>query len=140
MNIRFFCYDFIGSFTLCKGTTSYNFTFELKTDLPSTFAGDYGKVKYSMEFVVDKPWFNEKQKCELTIIRTVNLNYVPDTRKLFENQLTKNYGLLDAAPISLHVKVPKRGFLLGEPIPITVIETEVFLEIRINIFSVKSSI
>lgn len=110
----------VGSFTLGKGTTSYNFTFELKTDLPSTFSGDYGKIKYNMEFVVDKPWFNETRRIDLIIKRTLNLNYVPDTRKSFENQLTKNYGLLESGPISLHVLVPKNGFLLGEPIPITV--------------------
>lgn len=114
--------SFIGSFTLCKGTTSYNFTFELKTDLPSTFSGDYGKIKYNMEFVVDKPWFNESRRIDLIVKRTLNLNYVPDTRKSFENQLTKNYGLLESGPISLHMFVPRSGFLLGEPIPITVMK------------------
>lgn len=113
--------SFIGSFTLCKGTTSYNFSFELKADLPSTFTGDYGKIKYNMEFVVDKPWFNDQQKIDLVIIRSVNLNHTPGTLQSFEHQETKNYGLLESGPISLHVVVPKLGFVVGDQIPIKVI-------------------
>lgn len=105
---------------LCKGTTSYNFSFELKADLPSTFTGDYGKIKYNMEFVVDKPWFNDNQKIDLIIMRTVNLNHIPGTIKSFEHQEIKNYGLIESAPITLHITLPKLGYVIGEQIPLSV--------------------
>lgn len=100
---------------------SYRFSFELKSDLPSTFSSECGEIKYKMKFVVDKRWFNEKQKIPLYIVRTVNLNFIAETLQPFELQLTKNYGLITSSgPISLHVSIPKRGFVLGDNIPIKV--------------------
>lgn len=74
-----------------------------------------------MKFVVDKRWRCDKQTIVLNIIRTVNLNLIEGTLLPFENQLTKTYGFVDSRPISLHVSVPKRGFILGDKIPIKVI-------------------
>ncbi|XP_055313585.1 arrestin domain-containing protein 17-like [Sitodiplosis mosellana] len=99
---------------------SYRFSFELKSDLPSTFRSEYGEIKYKMKFVVDKRWWNEKQKITFKVIKNVNLSQIPATLQPFENQLTKTYGMIDSGPISLHVAIPKRGFILGEKIPITV--------------------
>lgn len=99
---------------------SYPFSFELKSDLPSTFRSEYGEVKYRMKFVIVKRWINLKQKISFKVIKNVNLNQIPASLQPFENQLTKSYGLVDAGPISLHVSIPKRGFTLGEKIPITV--------------------
>ncbi|XP_031621643.1 uncharacterized protein LOC116339750 [Contarinia nasturtii] len=114
---------------------SYRFSFELKTDLPSTFASDCGEIKYKMKFVVDKRWFNEKQKIPLHIIRSVNLNFIPDTLQPFELQLTKNYGYLTSSgPISLHVSIPKRGFVLGDKI---LIKATVCNSSKINVEKVK---
>lgn len=79
-----------------------------------------------MKFSIDKRWLTDKQKIDLKIIKTVNLNQIPETLKPYENQLTKTYGLVDSGPISLHVSVPKRGFVLGEKIPITVCQQSFF--------------
>lgn len=73
-----------------------------------------------MKFVVDKRWFSDKDKVKLKIIKNVNLNQIPGTLQPFENQLTKTFGIVNSGPISLHVSLPKRGFVLGEKIPITV--------------------
>lgn len=111
------------SFPLFKGTTSYNFSYDLKANLPSSFSGDCGKIKYKIEFVVDKPWkFNEKHTVKLNIIQTVDLNSSVGTSQPFEKQLTKNVGFLESGPISLHVRVPKLGYTFQDKIQVQVID------------------
>lgn len=108
-------------FPLLKGTTTYNFSFNLNTNLPSSFAGDCGKIKYKMEFIIDKPWkFDDKHVIVLNVIRMVDLNESMDAIKAHEQQLTKNVGFIDSGPISLHVSVPKLGYVFEEIIPIQV--------------------
>lgn len=118
----FFFFWFSGqSFSLLKGTTTYSFSFSLSPDLPSSFTGDSGKIKYKMEFVIDKPWkFNEKQTVPLNIIQTMDLNTLPNAMKAYEQQLTKSIGFIDSGPISLHVFIPKTGYIIDEIIPVQV--------------------
>lgn len=116
-------------FPLSKGVTNYNFSFDLKPDLPSTFVGESGKIKYKMEFVVNKSWkFDEKQTIVLNIIQAVNLNHALDILQPYEYQQTKNIGL-KPMPISLHVLMPKRGFVQGEKITVQVVSSalDIFL-------------
>lgn len=123
------------SFTLLSGTTTYEFCFNLKTDLPSSFSGGCGKIKYKLEFIVDKPWkFDEKQTVALSIIQRLNLNYAFGTLQPFENQLTRNIGYIGSGPISLHCFIPKAGYVAGERIPVQVIVSN---NSRIHVDKVK---
>lgn len=123
---------------LPQGITSYEFQFNLKAELPSSFTGGCGKIKYKIEFIVDKPWkFDEKQTIVLNIIQTVNLNYIPGSLQPFENQLTRTIGYIGSGPISLHVFIPKSGFVLDEMIPIQVIVSN---NSRIHVDKVKFSL
>lgn len=109
------------SFALPEGMTSYEFSFNLKSEIPSSFSGGSGKIKYKMEFVVDIPWkFDKKQTILLNIIQTVNLNYSLGTLQPFENQLTRNIGYIGTGPISVHVFVAKCGYIHGDKIPVQV--------------------
>lgn len=109
-------------FMLPQGITTYEFQFVLKSDLPSSFTGGCGKIKYKIEFILDKPWkFDEKQTIVLNIIQTVNLNFIPGSLQPFENQLTRTIGYIGSGPISLHVFIPKSGFVMDEMIPVQVI-------------------
>lgn len=109
---------------LPEGITNYEFSFNLKAELPSSFSGSSGKIKYKIEFVVDKPWkFDEKQVIVLNIIQTVNLNHTLSSLQPFENQLTRNIGYIGTGPISLHVFVPKCGYIHGDKIVIQVTMT-----------------
>lgn len=95
---------------LNEGTSTFDFSFNLKSDLPSSFAGSFGKIKYKLEFVVDKPWkFDEVKTIVVNIIQTVHLNLTPGTLQPFENQLTRNIGYIGSGPLSLHVYIEKAG-------------------------------
>lgn len=91
-------------------------------DLPSSFSGSCGKIRYKLEFVVDKPWkFDEKQTISLKIIQNVNLNSAFSTLQPFENQLTRNIGYINCGPLSVHVYIPKTGYICGERLAVQVI-------------------
>lgn len=107
---------------MLPGTTTYDFYFNLKTELPSSFSGSCGKIKYKLEFVIDKAWkFDEKQSLFLNIIQSVNLNSAFNTLQPFENQLTRNIGYINSGPISVHVYIPKTGYICGERLAVQVI-------------------
>lgn len=115
--------------------TSYEFSFNLKSEIPSSFSGGCGKIKYKIEFVVDIPWkFDKKQTILLNIIQTVNLNYSLGTLQPFENQLTRNIGYIGTGPISLHVYVAKCGYIHGDKIPVQVSSTLTFVSCYIFSF------
>lgn len=109
-------------FHLLKGTTTYNFAYTLESKLPSSFSGDCGKIKYKMEFVVDKPWklFDDKQTVVLNVIQTLDLNKIENIMTKFEKQLTKTIGFIGSGPISLYISIPKRGYVFGDSISIEV--------------------
>lgn len=122
MEYFFFLFCFLSGqpFPLFKGTTSYNFSFDLKPTLPSTFSGECGKIKYKMDFVVNKSWsFDLKQTILLNIIQTMNLNCTPNMLQPYQYQQTKSVGI-KPMPISLHVSLPKRAFSYDDTIPIQV--------------------
>lgn len=107
---------------LSEGTHSYPFAFQLKHLLPSSFRGTYGKIKYKLEFVVDKPWqFDEKYEVPLTIFRSLDLNYDPYARVPQQKQTTRNVGFIGSGPVSLHVHIPRTGVVPGELLPLQVI-------------------
>lgn len=61
--------------------------------MPSSFKGAYGKIKYKMEFIVDKPWqFDEKYEVPLTIIKSLDLNFDPFARVPQQKQITRSIG------------------------------------------------
>lgn len=92
--------------------------------LPSSFKGTYGKIKYGMEFTIDRKWKLDKTyKVPLTIMKSLDLNFDPYARVPQQKQLTRNIGLINSGPISLHVFIARSGFACGEKLPIQVIVT-----------------
>lgn len=110
-------------FELSEGEHSYDFQYDLPNILPSSFRGTYGKIKYKMEFIIDKPWqFDEK--FEVPIMITKSLDYVnhPNASKPQEMSATKNVGFLGigTGPIMLRLFLAKIGWAPGEKVPIQV--------------------
>lgn len=116
---------FLGpQFQINQDEVSYNFRFDLNHMLPSTFKGSYGKIKYEMEFTIDRKWKLDKTyKVPLTIMKSLDLNFDPYARVPQQKQLTRNIGIISSGPISLHVLIPRTGFAHGEKLPIQVVVT-----------------
>jgi len=60
------------------GTYRYPFTFPLPPNVPSSFEGEHGYVRYTVEAKIDRPWkFDHVSRSAFTVINHVDLNLEP---------------------------------------------------------------
>jgi Arrestin (or S-antigen), N-terminal domain len=65
------------SFDLMPGKYEYLFTFRLPNELPSSFEGEHGWVRYTLKATVVRPWrSNYEIKVPITVNTIVDLNSV----------------------------------------------------------------
>lgn len=63
---------------LPQGTHTYPFTCALPPQLPSSFEGEWGHVRYTIKITLDRPWkFDQDTKMAFTVISPVDLNQNP---------------------------------------------------------------
>lgn len=61
-----------------EGEHVYPFNISLPQQLPSTFNGAHGHVRYSAKVVIDIPWGKDKeQETVFDVISPLNLNHEP---------------------------------------------------------------
>jgi len=66
-------------FVLPAGNYSYPFQFQLPPNLPSSFEGYYGHVRYWVRGTIDKPWnFDHMTKTPFTVVSALDLNSLPE--------------------------------------------------------------
>ncbi|XP_055295178.1 uncharacterized protein LOC129564951 [Sitodiplosis mosellana] len=64
-----------GKIYLEAGEYVYNFELQLPLELPSSFEGEYGHIRYSASVVLIIPWgFDDKYNQSFTLIRALDLN------------------------------------------------------------------
>lgn len=65
-------------FILPPGRYTYPFQFQLPLDLPSSFEGEHGHVRYWVKGTIEKPWkYDHMTKAVFTVIGVLDLNTVP---------------------------------------------------------------
>lgn len=72
-----------GGSTVCvpRGEHVYNFTCALPVNLPTSFEGTFGHIRYRAEVTVNVPLWPDKTFAEgFTVIRSVDLNGLSDVR------------------------------------------------------------
>lgn len=77
------CYCMISGDTqvIPMGTYDYSFAFTLPPDLPSSFSGEFGHIKYAANVVICIPrWPNKKFLSKFFVIKPLNLNHMPSLR------------------------------------------------------------
>lgn len=63
------------------GELTYPFTCVLPQNLPSSFEGEFGHVRYTIKVVLDRPWkFDQETKMAFTVISPLDLNRDPDMK------------------------------------------------------------
>lgn len=63
------------------GEQMYPFTCVLPQNLPSSFEGEFGHVRYTIKVVLDRPWkFDQETKMAFTVISPLDLNRDPDMK------------------------------------------------------------
>jgi len=57
------------------GSYKYPFSFTLPSNVPSSFEGYYGYVRYTAKATMDRPWkFDHVTRCAFTVISLLDLN------------------------------------------------------------------
>lgn len=102
------------------GTHTYEFSYTLERNLPSTFKGNYGSIKYKMEFIVEKAWnFNDKYAIPITVIKSQPLSPTLSERPLLR-QLTRNIGIFGGGPVTLVAELPRVCVVRGNKLTLRV--------------------
>uniref|UniRef100_A0A1I7T7V3 Arrestin_C domain-containing protein n=1 Tax=Caenorhabditis tropicalis TaxID=1561998 RepID=A0A1I7T7V3_9PELO len=111
-----------GQNRLPAGTNVFPFAFSLPTNCPPSFEGCHGQIRYSVHVELDRPWkFNKKQKKFFSVVPAYDLNITPTAINPMVNTVSKNTGLiLKKGLVTMTVSLPKRGYVAGEILPITI--------------------
>lgn len=66
-------------FDLSIGQHEYPFTFVLPTQIPSSFEGTFGHVRYIIRAVAQRPWLKPEYECNIKLIvcSSLDLNTIP---------------------------------------------------------------
>lgn len=112
-----------GESQLEAGERVYPFNISLPHQLPSTFNGEHGHVRYTAKVTIDIPWGKDKET-EITfqVISPLNLNDEPSLAEPKKEEKEKFYCCCccESGPTTLVVCIPYSGFVPGQIIPLTV--------------------
>lgn len=111
-----------GQNRLPAGTNVFPFAFSMPANCPPSYEGCHGYIRYSVHVELDRPWkFNKKQKRCFSVVPAYDLNITPTAINPMVNSASKNLGLLfKKGLVSMTVSLPKRGYVAGEILPITI--------------------
>ena len=105
------------------GEYQYPFSFILPLDIPATFNGVYGNIKYGIAAHIDTPglFSDEHTSFLFPVVRDVK---VQDTKLLrsvrMETQKTLCCWCCTSGPIVLTVALPRQAYCIGETLPVSV--------------------
>lgn len=105
------------------GVTTYSFACMLPLQLPSSFEGKYGNIRYSCKAVLDRPWKTDKEfRLSFSVIKTEDLNLVsPSLYVPIKNEIVRHFYCccFKSKPFYMSASLPFTGFVPGQTIEIT---------------------
>ncbi|CAO4366122.1 unnamed protein product [Caenorhabditis nigoni] len=110
-----------GSNLLIPGTYAWPFSYRLPSNIPPSFEGKYGYIRYSVTAEVDRPWrFDKTSKRCITVSPLLDLNFISNAMTPLQDQTSENLGCccFKKGYLSVKLDIPKTGFVLGETVPI----------------------
>ncbi|GAB0088640.1 arrestin domain-containing protein 3 [Sergentomyia squamirostris] len=127
--------DYLSSFTdligpaqggntidLAPGTHSYRFTCDLPLQMPTSFEGSIGYIRYFVIVTLERPWkFDQKFKVAFTVLKQFDLNFDSPTLRLpCQANLDRVFccGPCKTGPITIIANTPQSGYVPGQTIAI----------------------
>ncbi|CAO4366123.1 unnamed protein product [Caenorhabditis nigoni] len=108
-----------GSNELPAGKYEWPFSYILPSNIPPSFEGKYGYIRYSVKAEVDRPWrFDKAKKLCITVSPLLDLNVIPNAMTPLHDQSAENLGCccFKKGYLEMRVDIPKTGFVPGETI------------------------
>lgn len=110
---------------LSPGEHTFDFSMPLEWNLPSSFKGSHGSIKYKLRILIQRPWsFDERHSIPVTVMKNMPL---PPMYRLqptpLEKQITKTISLFGSRPITMLALLPEDFAVRGEPLRICVTVT-----------------
>ncbi|XP_014210428.1 arrestin domain-containing protein 17 [Copidosoma floridanum] len=108
---------------LPAGTHTYPFNYVLPPNLPSSFESDFGRIRYTAKAVLDRPWkFDQETKVAFTVVSHFDLNKESSASEQVDLEENKTFCCLccGTPPLSVNVRLPVRGYVPGQAIPVKV--------------------
>lgn len=113
-----------GEFNLAPGKYSYEFQLALPVQVPSSFEGEYGHVRYQVTVAINRPWRfdNVFKKC-FTVVSSLDLNMDPRYKMPLHTEDEKHFCCCCCAsgPVTARIDIPFSGYAPGQNIPISVL-------------------
>ena len=100
------------------GAYTYPFAFPLSTNMPSSFEGHYGHIRYILKAKIIKPWrFDHKVKCAISVNDLIDTNN-PMYSLGVGGEKHKEVGCLccTAGPLDLNASIDRSAYCPGETI------------------------
>ena len=112
---------------ILEGQHDFPFEFELPMDLPCSFEGRYGQIRYYVEAKLDRSGIfksHKRQRKYITVLSLVDLNKMPGSEQPItvfrDKEFANNCCCIDGGYVNLKLKLPRSCFAPGEYLPITV--------------------
>ncbi|KDR23481.1 arrestin domain-containing protein 17-like [Zootermopsis nevadensis] len=112
-----------GETELPAGDLCYPFATHLPPNLPSSFEGEHGHVRYTVKAILDRPWkFDQEAKAAFTVISPLDLNTHQTAKEPVKKEVSKHFGFCcwSSGPLTMTLSLPVSGYVPGQDIPITV--------------------
>ncbi|XP_023311066.1 arrestin domain-containing protein 3 isoform X1 [Anoplophora glabripennis] len=108
-----------GGGDLGPGRFEYPFTFQLPTNIPSTYQGRYGGVTFSLDAKVDRPFkVDYTDTKQIVVVSPINFNLMKDKLQLepvdYSEDKTLCCWCCASGPITMEVHLDKEAFVVGE--------------------------
>lgn len=85
--INIFCFfgSYLGEVRLTSGSYSYPFEFEFPKELPTSFEGSIGYIRYKMTVVIDNNsmWRDKEFDIPFSVVKAIDLNSDPVFRVIW---------------------------------------------------------
>lgn len=103
-----------------QGCHTFPFNFQIPAgDLPSSFTGKYGKVKYTLEAVLSRSMKTDsKAKIPFTLINRDNLYNDPTLKTPQQSIVDKKMKVFTSGEVTMDVNIPQTGFCQDEGIKV----------------------
>lgn len=108
---------------MSSGTYRYSFDCLLPHNIPASFDGSYGHIRYYIEACLDIPWrFDKEYRVQFTVVRNDDLNEYPQLQMPCRQEEFAKFCCLfcQSDPMIMTVTIPYSGFTPGQVIPVTI--------------------